>query len=179
MDEIFHPNQNLSDRASSTLPRTKFWAKTLQDGRPGISVRDHCLNVGCVAEALINAVLPAVRALLPNGVVTLAALDEVGKITIGFQAKCPQWLANEPRPKYSLGEVTLSVSDHALVSQICYKNFQTPRQLAFGRWRWAPIMEGRKGKSHASTPRKPSRNGRRKIAYTSGKNSWRCSVLCQ
>jgi len=94
-----------------------FWAKTLQDGRPGISVRDHCLNVGCVAEALITALLPAVRALLPKGAVTLAALHDVGKITIGFQAKCPQWLAQERLPKFSLGEVTLSVTDHALVSQ--------------------------------------------------------------
>ena len=29
-----------------------FWAKTTEDGQPGISVRDHCLNVGCVAEAV-------------------------------------------------------------------------------------------------------------------------------
>jgi hypothetical protein len=34
------------------------WAKTTTDGRPGVSVRDHCLNVGCVAEALLE--------LLPN-----------------------------------------------------------------------------------------------------------------
>ena len=31
---------------------TNFWAKTTSDGQPGISVRDHCLNVGCVAEAI-------------------------------------------------------------------------------------------------------------------------------
>jgi hypothetical protein len=34
-----------------------FWAKTTKDANgtevPGISVRDHCLNVGRVAEALI------------------------------------------------------------------------------------------------------------------------------
>jgi hypothetical protein len=35
-----------------------FWAKTTKDGLPGISVRDHCLNVGCVAEAL-RETLPA------------------------------------------------------------------------------------------------------------------------
>jgi|SRR5271166_255892 len=95
-----------------------FWAKTLQDGRPGISVRDHCQNVGFVAEALIGALLPAVCALLPKGAATLAALHDVGKITIGFQAKCPQWLTQERLPRFSLGEVTLSVTDHALVSQI-------------------------------------------------------------
>jgi hypothetical protein len=49
------------------IPRTtNFWAKTTEDGRPGISVRDHCLNVGCVAEALIAALPTAVRDLLPT-----------------------------------------------------------------------------------------------------------------
>ncbi len=94
-----------------------LWAKTLSDNRPGISVRDHCLNVGCVAEALIAVLLPAVRGLIPQGAATLAALHDVGKITIGFQAKCPQWLARERLPKFSPGEATLSVTDHALVSQ--------------------------------------------------------------
>ena len=31
---------------------SRFWAKTTPEGEPGISVRDHCLNVGCVAAAL-------------------------------------------------------------------------------------------------------------------------------
>ena len=35
-----------------------FWAKTTKDGLPGISVRDHCLNVGCVAE-VVREILPA------------------------------------------------------------------------------------------------------------------------
>jgi hypothetical protein len=34
-----------------TDPMDYFWAKTNQHDEPGISVRDHCLNVGCVAEA--------------------------------------------------------------------------------------------------------------------------------
>jgi len=39
------------------------WAKTTDNGQPGISVRDHFLNVGCVAEAIIAALTDAVRAL--------------------------------------------------------------------------------------------------------------------
>jgi hypothetical protein len=37
-----------------------FWAKTVRDAQgrqldqPGISVRDHCLNVGCVADVLLE-----------------------------------------------------------------------------------------------------------------------------
>ncbi len=109
-----------------------FWAKTTKDGQPGISVRDHCLNVGCVAEALIAAVPENVRALLPPGATTLAALHDVGKITIGFQTKCPQWLAGEGYPKVPPGEVALSVTDHALVSQAFLQGL--PNSSTFRLW---------------------------------------------
>src|SRR5437899_5301320 len=69
-----------------------FWAKTTPDGQPGISVRDHCLNVGCVAEALIESLPESLRQLLPPGSVALAALHDVGKMSAGFQQKCPAWL---------------------------------------------------------------------------------------
>ncbi len=101
-----------------SLGQDYFWAKTTADGQPGISVHDHCLNAGCVAEALLAALPPAVRALLPPGATTLAALHDVGKITLGFQAKCPAWLARPDAPKVSPGEITLAVTDHALVSQV-------------------------------------------------------------
>ncbi len=100
-----------------------FWAKTKPDGEPGISVRDHCVNVGCVAEALLATLSPAVQALLPTGAATLAALHDVGKISLGFQLKCPQWLTRSGVPNVSPGEATLSVSDHALVSQVFLQNF--------------------------------------------------------
>jgi hypothetical protein len=47
------------------------------------------------------------------------------------QAKCPQWLAQERLPKFSLGEVTLSVTDHALVSQFFLQKilFSVPDRL--------------------------------------------------
>lgn len=77
---------------SSKVAHENCWAKTLRDGGPGISVRDHCLNVGCVAEALL-ALLPAhLKKLLPPGAATLAALHDVGKVSPGFQQKCPAWL---------------------------------------------------------------------------------------
>ncbi len=34
-----------------------FWAKTTKDGQPGISVRDHCLKVGCMAEVLFIGIM--------------------------------------------------------------------------------------------------------------------------
>ena len=68
-----------------------FWAKTTDQGWPGIAVVDHCLNVGCVAEALMAALPPSARTLLPPGTSTLAALHDIGKITLGFQCKCAAW----------------------------------------------------------------------------------------
>jgi CRISPR-associated endonuclease/helicase Cas3 len=54
-------------------------------------VRDHCLNVGCVAEALLELLPPPLRTLLPSGAATLAALHDVGKVSPGFQQKCDAW----------------------------------------------------------------------------------------
>jgi CRISPR-associated endonuclease/helicase Cas3 len=95
-----------------------FWAKTTPDGQPGISVRDHCLNAGCVGEALRDALPPALKKLLPPGAVTLVASHDVGKISPGFLVKCPVWLA-----QLNLGAVAAKEnwandqSNHALVSQ--------------------------------------------------------------
>ncbi len=97
----------------------EFWAKTLLNGQPGISVRDHCLNVGCVAEALLSRAGETLRALIPEGSATLAALHDVGKISTGFQSKCPAWLEQAGLAEAALRERWRehSESDHAKVSQ--------------------------------------------------------------
>lgn len=71
-----------------------FWAKTLPDGRPGISVFEHMLNVGCVAQCLASIVpeLLVRFQLQANIVGALAALHDLGKISPGFQRKCQAWL---------------------------------------------------------------------------------------
>ena len=74
------------------------WAKTTGNGLPGISVRDHCLNVGCVARALIELLPKQLQDLLPPGAASLAALHDVGKISPGFQVKCQPWLVMVIRP---------------------------------------------------------------------------------
>ena len=122
----------LFNRNRMTSNHLHFWAKTLENGCPGISVYRHCQNVGSVAEALIGYMSAPVRALLPAGASTLAALHDVGKITIGFQSKCPQWLLTTDLPFCSKGDIALSVSDHALVSQVFLQKL--PNFAASGLW---------------------------------------------
>jgi len=77
------------------IPRSAaFWAKTLPDGQPGISVIDHMLNVGWVAQCLGETVPKLLdRFKLQASVIgSLAALHDLGKIAPGFQRKCPPWL---------------------------------------------------------------------------------------
>ncbi len=105
-----------------------FWAKTIDGDQPGISVRDHCVNVGCVAEALLERVGVTLRDLLPAGSAILAALHDVGKISTGFQAKCPVWLVQAglavaaTRERWREG----SESDHAKVSQYYLERVMKP-----------------------------------------------------
>ena len=112
-----------------------FWAKTLPNGSPGISVRDHCLNVGCVAEAIILRAGESVRALIPNGAASLAALHDVGKISTGFQSKCQAWLAQTGLAEAAVCERwrTASETDHAKVSQYFLERAMKP----FGTQLWA------------------------------------------
>ncbi len=109
------------------LPQPVFWAKTISGERPGLSVHDHCLNVGCVAEVIIANLPAKVRSLFPPGSATLAAVHDVGKITVGFQAKCKAWrlaLASL-KPECTDGLIALSVTDHARVSQFFLENLES------------------------------------------------------
>jgi CRISPR-associated endonuclease/helicase Cas3 len=99
-----------------------YWAKTVRDpqGRElqGIFVGDHCLNVGCVAEALVRQLPKPLQDLLPAGAVTLAALHDVGKISPGFQRKCEQWLVRNSLASLACREDWANHEpDHAKVSQ--------------------------------------------------------------
>lgn len=94
------------------------WAKTTKDGKPGIGVRDHCLNVGGVAEALLALLPPQLRKLIPPGAATLAALHDIGKVSPGFQVKSEAWLVQHALRDRALKEGwSVRESDHAKISQ--------------------------------------------------------------
>lgn len=118
------------------------WAKTLPDGSPGISVKNHCLNVGCVAEALVALLLPSLQACLPDGVATLAALHDLGKVSPGFQQKCAKWLR-----QHGLADVACAhgwqfrVTDHAVVSRATVQVILNNAKLSD----WAAILGAHHG----------------------------------
>lgn len=152
-----------------------FWAKTVVDsfGRmhPGISVLNHCLNVGCVGEVLHRQLPPAVQALLPPGSITLTALHDVGKITLGFQSKCPEWLLTAGLDERTRRESLLSVTDHALVSQW----FLHPILKRSKAELWSVAVGAHHGKPKGRTP-KPKDNWE---AQGESATQWRHDVLEQ
>lgn len=77
----------------SPIRLSDCWAKTDPvSGKPALTVRDHCLQVGAVAEQVRTLLPSACFHLVPEGMVTLAAAHDIGKISPGFQLKArPHW----------------------------------------------------------------------------------------
>jgi CRISPR-associated endonuclease/helicase Cas3 len=102
-------------RSLQPIASEDCWAKTHaagpRAGQPGLTVRDHCLNVGAVAEELWRLLPTVVRGLLPAGSILLVAAHDIGKITPGFLSKCACWRNPEP------GSPVTGETDHAKVSQ--------------------------------------------------------------
>jgi CRISPR-associated endonuclease/helicase Cas3 len=133
-----------------SLHAVNFWAKTIRDERgqevPGISVRDHCLNVGSVAQTILEKLPNQVKTLLPgdNGssAAVLAALHDIGKITLGFQIKCPAWAVPSELGDQAIRRAMLSVSDHALVSQVFLQHRLKPSKASL----WAAAIGAHHGR---------------------------------
>ena len=118
-------------------PHEDCWDKTTKDGRPGISVRDHCLNVGCVAEALLTFLPRQLKDLLPAGSAALAALHDIGKVSPGFQRKSEAWLVQRSLEARALNEGwSARVSDHAKISQFTVQELLGQSRL----YPWAAVV---------------------------------------
>lgn len=99
-----------------------FWAKTTFDGKPGISVLEHLLNVGAVAQCLAKRRFSLLN---PSVVGVLAALHDLGKISPGFQQKCKAWLENNKLEEIArYGEWShKKETDHGKVSHAAIQEF--------------------------------------------------------
>jgi len=120
------------------------WAKTNFDtGIPVLTVRDHCIHVGAVAEEVIKLIPRRACDNLPKGASTLVALHDIGKITLGFQKKCSHW-------KY-FPEIcnTGLEGNHAKVSQIFLGDLISERNAAH----WSISLGGHHGRYNSDRPR--------------------------
>lgn len=110
-----------------------FWAKTTPDGRPGISVYQHMINVGCVAVRIAEiAPQLLIRFNLQTSLIgTLAALHDLGKISPGFQQKCEIWLAENGLTKIARNCCwdTAAESDHGKISHSAIQDFLTQQGI--------------------------------------------------
>ena len=106
---------------------TYFWAKTTEDKQPGISVYQHMLNVGCVAQCLadMNPELLQLFELRSSEIGALAALHDIGKISPGFQRKCQAWLDENDLTKIEKNGLWLTEmeGDHGKVSHAVIQKF--------------------------------------------------------
>ena len=107
--------------------RMDFWAKTTDDGKPGISVYAHMINVGSVARCIaeISPRLLDRFKLASADIGALAALHDLGKISPGFQRKCEQWLADNNLVKIARNGCwdTGTEPDHGKVSHAAIQDF--------------------------------------------------------
>ncbi len=77
-------------------PKVSGWAKIDSEGNPGLSVFEHCCNVGWVAFELINQSRSVPSAEInPLTAAVIAAIHDVGKWSPGFLHKCSLWLVRE------------------------------------------------------------------------------------
>lgn len=105
----------------------KYWAKTTPEGKPGLSVYDHMVNVGCVARCIAESFPEILERfhLRSSEVGALAALHDIGKISPGFQRKCEKWLEENDLAKIDRNCCwdTAMESNHGKVSHAVIQTF--------------------------------------------------------
>jgi len=131
-----------------------YWAKTTSDGRPGISVFEHMLNVGCVASCLAE-IAPELLMLFrirSEEIGVLAALHDLGKISPGFQRKCVVWLQENDLVRIARNGVwdTAMEPNHGRVTQATVQPFLVDHGMSPDTAQYiAAILGGHHGRLQA------------------------------
>jgi CRISPR-associated endonuclease/helicase Cas3 len=107
-----------------------------------------------VAEALLSLLPRQLRNLLPQGAATLASLHDIGKVSPGFQKKCPAWLIRHPL-SHGVHE-----EDHAKVSQFTVREMLGASHLH----QWAAIVGAHHGRLKGRLSKEPWEEERRRLA---------------
>ncbi|MDD3847005.1 MAG: CRISPR-associated helicase Cas3' [Syntrophorhabdaceae bacterium] len=164
-----------------------FWAKTDKDGNPALSVYDHMINVGCVAECLVEMLTPGMLdrfGITAKEVGVLAALHDIGKISPAFQMKCRQWLMqNGLLGAYKNGAFITGnkrATKHGYVSQVFTQKFLKQKGVSHTRAKYiASAIGGHHGQFLAPEDRSAPLNDDAKagIKWESERNDHAENVL--
>ncbi len=134
--------KNTQERQIEALSPEKCLAKLVVDektgeSKPGISVAEHCLITGFVAEELCKSLIDNVKQILTESAPFFAAIHDVGKISPDFQRMIyKNWLGdvkNFPQLQYANEKRAGRKEEgfHGKVSQVSIENvFPNQKMLA-------------------------------------------------
>ncbi|MBO4335519.1 MAG: CRISPR-associated endonuclease Cas3'', partial [Desulfovibrio sp.] len=135
------------------------WAKTTVDGKPGISVRQHCHAVKCVANELLNRfpLFFKSTAIDRKSLLFLASSHDVGKISLDFLQNCHAWLVKEDLlAKYESGWSTIFKRWHPEISQKSLLDFLVGHGHDFETtYYWAAVVGAHHGRVLARSAPRP------------------------
>ena len=100
------------------LPWEKCYAKSMPDGADGLTVFDHCVDVGMVARALVQVLPATVRGLLGANPGGAAACHDVGKVSPGYQLKYFREKLRERLPELAAHALANYETRHALIGEL-------------------------------------------------------------
>ena len=141
---------------------TTDWAKTTQDGMPGISVRQHCYAVRYVAEELLHQ-FPHFcedNNITPQAIVFLASSHDVGKISLDFLQKSTAWLNQEGLTLQAQKNLWASTYTrwHPEISQKSLQRFlQEHKHDLKTAYFWAAVIGAHHGRLLANSSARPCR----------------------
>ncbi|MDF1712189.1 MAG: CRISPR-associated helicase Cas3' [Akkermansiaceae bacterium] len=119
------------------------WAKTDSGDLLALTVQDHCINVGAVGAIIFENLPYRLGKLLPNALPLLAALHDIGKISVGFQWKSAEW------PYFRTDLPEKAEGNHAAISHAFLGEIINLREPA----RWAIALGGHHGRYTSNKPR--------------------------